>query len=260
MLREIITTRAHGIDISPWQETYVYRDTWGQVDFAIQKMSEGLWWDQNYGRLWDVGVAEVPIRGMYHYQRSGVSWEAQANIILEMVERVTPRIHIISLDIEKGNNTLDKTFFADSGRILDYLSANSSRKIVQYINPDVYALMHASVKKNYAPENLQRWLYGYPMWLAQYWIFGRSPDKQPGTPKLRGDWDIYQYTDKGDSIVNGKRHYGSPDLDVFNGTLAEMIVWAGIGDSGPIDPLPTPLDESLIYRAGDTVVEFERRK
>lgn len=236
MAREVITTRAHGIDISHWQGTYNYHQTWGQVDFVIQKMTEGTWWDQNYGALWDNGTSQVAIRGMYHYQRSGVSWKAQADNILAMVERVTPKIHIIALDVEKINNTLDKTYFSDSKRILEYLSVNSDRRVVLYINPDVFNIAHPLMLKNFGQEGV-RWLFDYPMWLAQYW-WTPDPNKQPATPALRGDWDIWQYTDKGDSKnAQGWRRYGSPDLNVFNGTVDQMRVWAGVDDA-PAPPQP----------------------
>lgn len=242
MIREVITSRAHGIDISRWQETYIFDKTWGQVDFAIQKMTEGLWKDDKYQNLWDMGTAKVGIRGMYHYQRSGVSWKAQADNILEMVNKITPRIHIIALDVEKINNVLNNTYFSDSKRILEYLSVNSDRKIILYINPDVFNIAHPLMLRNYGEEGID-WLYDYPMWLAQYYWTGRGPDRQPLTPKLRVDWDLWQYTDSGDikKIIDGTthRHYGSPDLNVFNGTVEQMMEWAGISDVVQPPPVVT---------------------
>lgn len=246
MEREIITTRAHGIDISPWQETYDFNKTWGQVDFAIQKMTEGTWWDASYGKLWDNGTSKVDIRGMYHYQRSGVSWKAQADNILEMVNRVTPKLHIVALDIEKINNTLNSTYFADSGRILKYLSENCDRKIVMYINPDVWNIMYPKYYGIY-----DTWMFDYPMWLAQYWWI-TSPDKQPATPKTRTDWAIWQYTDRGDTtkIVDNTRlrHYGSPDLNVFNGSVADMKVWANVDGDVIVEPPPVVVEEDKAIR------------
>lgn len=246
MAREVITTRAHGIDVSRWQETYVYAQTWGQVDFAIQKMTEGTWWDDKWGNLWDQGTSQVPIRGMYHYQRSGTSWKAQADNILEMVARVTPKLHIIALDVEKINNILDKTYFSDSKRILEYLSVNSDRKIILYINPDIFNIAHPLMLKNFGQEGV-KWLLDYPMWLAQYW-WVPDPNKQPATPKLRGDWDLWQYTDKGDTKnAQGQRHYGSPDLNVFNGTADQMRAWAGA------DEIITPPPSTKVTIDGVTV-------
>lgn len=261
MTRETITTRAHGIDISPWQDGYIFDKTWGQVDFAIQKMTEGLWWDTDYGKRWDTGTSQVGIRGMYHYQRSGISWKAQADNILEMVARVAPKLHIVALDVEKINNVLDKTYFSDSQRILEYLSVNSDRKIILYINPDVFNnYAYPLMLKNYG-QAATKWLFDYPMWLAQYAYFDRSPDKQPITPKLRGDWDIWQYTDKGDStkIVDGKtwRHYGSPDLDVFNGTVDQMKVWAGVDDVIVTPPTKVTIDTVTVKLSNGTEVNLK---
>lgn len=230
MDREFLTKRAHGIDISQWQETYDYSKTWGQVDFAIQKMTEGTWWDSNYQKLWDKGTSQVPIRGMYHYQRSGVSWKAQADNILEMINKVD--LHIVALDIEKINNTLNSSYFADSGRILKYLSDNCDKKIVMYINPDVWNIMYPKFYGIY-----DSWMFDYDMWMAQYW-WVTSPDKNPSVPKTRTDWHIWQYTDRGDSIEYRDgvkmRKYGSPDLNAFNGTVEDMMKWANV--TGVITP------------------------
>lgn len=234
MTREVLTHRAHGIDISPWQETYDFDKTWGQVDFAIQKMTEGTWSDPNYQKLWDKGTSKVGIRGMYHYQRSGVSWKAQADNILETIRKVD--LHIVALDIEKINNTLNSSYFADSGRILKYLSENCNKKIVMYINPDVWNIMYPKFHGIY-----DSWMFDYDMWMAQYWWIP-SPDKNPAVPKTRTDWHIWQYTDRGDSIEYRDgvkmRKYGSPDLNVFNGTVEDMMKWANVTN------IPTPPDEN----------------
>jgi len=152
-----------------------------------------------------------------------------------MVNKVD--LHIIALDIEKINNTLNSSYFADSGRILNYLSENSDKKIIMYINPDVWNIMYPKFHGMY-----DNWMFDYPMWLAQYWWIP-SPDKQPACPKTRTDWSIWQYSDKGDSIEirDGvrMRKYGSPDVNVFNGTVEEMKIWANVGNQNiPEEELP----------------------
>src|SRR3990172_3761988 len=94
MEREHITDRAHGIDVSHHQEQFLFNNTWGQIDFAIAKIGEGynspystrgLGDPADFLRLWDYGCSEVEIRGVYFYQRSGYSWEKQANFVLEAI-------------------------------------------------------------------------------------------------------------------------------------------------------------------------------
>ena len=92
MEREHITDRAHGLDISHWQTEFVYNRTWGQIDFAIAKIGEGynVPWNSSgngtfdqFNRLWIGGCDQVPIRGVYHYHRTGYSWELQAIKVLK---------------------------------------------------------------------------------------------------------------------------------------------------------------------------------
>ncbi len=236
MEREKITTRAHGIDVSHHQEEYIYDKTWGQVDFAIVKIGMGYntpygGWD-NFNRLWDRGVAQLPIRGIYFYQKSGYSWKKQADLVLEAMQRLSPSPHMLWLDIEKIGNIVDKTMLADSLRILDYWSGGLPEyyTIGDYTNKDVLNIVQTLGLKNYGQEWLNRF-YAYPLWYAQYW-WKYSPNKQPAMPPFHSSWKLWQYTDRGDSkkLVDGTywRHYGSPDLNVFNGPIEDMKKWLKI--------------------------------
>ena len=257
MSREVITARAHGIDVSHHQDTYVYAKTWGQVDFAIAKIGQGynspyqIKYDEthtnftDFNKIWLGGVDQVKRRGVYFYQMSGYSWQQQADLVLEAIEKLATKPQMLWLDLEKIGNTVDATMLADSKRILDYWKINAPSyltKIGLYDNKDIcqYYLETIGVQQ-YG----QQWLdemYAYPQWFAQYWNVP-DPNKEPAlSPKLKR-WDIWQYTQYGDSneYRDGTlwRHYGSPDLNVFNGTPAEMDVWLGIeGDEPPPDPPP----------------------
>ena len=206
--REHITDRAHGIDVSHWQDTYVYAKTWGQVDFAIAKLGEGYnspysstvlgdWTDFN--KIWIGGCDQVAIRGVYFYQRSGYSWERQADTLLEAVEKLDTKPHMIWCDIEKGNNTIDKTMLADSLRIMDHWKANSPYLIGSYANKDIWqAYIYEIGLRYYGQEWVDRFV-AYPKFYAQYWNVP-DPNKEPSLAAcLNGQWNIWQYTDKGDS-------------------------------------------------------------
>lgn len=257
--REYITDRAHGIDVSHWQETYIYAKTWGQVDFAIAKIGEGYntpysstnlgdWTDFN--KIWIGGCDQVAIRGVYFYQRSGYSWEQQATEVLEAVAKMAIKPHMIWCDIEKGNNVVDKTMLADSLRIMDYWKANSPYLIGSYANKDIWqAYIHDIGLRYYGQEWVDRFV-AYPKFYAQYWNVP-DPNKEPSLAAcLNGAWDVWQYTDKGDSdeYRDGTRwrHYGSPDLDVFNGTVAEMRAWLRITDEPPPDDIPPTGDKMIL--------------
>jgi GH25 family lysozyme M1 (1,4-beta-N-acetylmuramidase) len=254
--REKITDRAHGIDVSHYQEQYIYAETWGQVDFAIAKIGEGynspysrgtLGDFSDFNKIWLEGVAQVPIRGVYFYQRSGYSWERQADNLLEAVERLDVKPHMLWNDAERGNNVINKEYLADMLRIMDHWKVNAPQYTTGlYANKDMLQNYIKPIGvQNYGRQYLDRVL-AYPLFYAQYYFTGKSPNKQPLMPTFKSNWDIWQYNDSGDSfkIVDGKRwrHYGSPDLDVYNGTVDEMKAWLKIGSTPPPPP-PVPVDE-----------------
>ena len=263
--RETVTAKAHGIDVSHWQGEYIRAKTWGQVDFAIAKIGEGynspysehsLGDFTDFNKIWVGGVDQAEIRGVYFYQRSGYSWQQQADNVLAAIDKLTTKPHMLWLDIEKGNNVIDKTMLADSLRIMDYWKANCPYLVGSYANKDIWqAYIHDIGLKAYGQEWFDRFL-AYPKFYAQYWN-EYSPDKAPSLPSFMPTYDIYQYTQYGDSFgyVDGSlwRRYGSPDLDVFNGTMSDMRVWLGLTteppvEPPPVDPPPPPQEIDMTYQ------------
>lgn len=275
MQREHITDRAHGIDISHYQETYFFDKTWGQVDFAIAKIGEGynspysasaLGDFKDFDAIWNEGVAKLDIRGVYFYQRSGnYGWEMQATGVLEAIEKLSVKPQMIWCDVEKGNNVINKTMLADTLRIMNYWKQNSPYTIGLYANQDVLQNYVIPIGLKYYGAAWVAELKAFPFWLAQYYLTGRSPDKQPKTPTAWSNWDLWQYTDNGDSrkIVDSTywRHYGSPDLNVYNGSVAEMKTWLKIGTTPNPDPDPQP-EPTVSYNAviDDAIAALEGLK
>jgi hypothetical protein len=73
-----------------------------------------------------------------------------------------------------------------------------------------------------------------------------TPDKDPKIPLNRksGDWTIYQYASE-INFAGHAKEYGTPvnsiDLNVFNGTVADMRAWLKLGAPPPPPPPPPPL-------------------
>lgn len=256
MTREHITDRAHGIDVSHYQEDFILDKTWGQIDFAIAKIGEGynspysskaIGDFTDFNRIWDEGCAKVDIRGVYFYQRSPnvYSWKKQAEIVLEALNKLSVKPHMLWCDVEDGNNVIDKSFLADTLRIMDYWKANSNYTVGLYTNKSnlQYKILPIG-KASYGPEWIAR-VKAYPLWYAQYW-FAYSPNKQPGTLAEWSNWDLWQYTESGDKyeVRDGvrMRHYGSPDLNVYNGTVEEMRAWLKLPVENQNSPLPEAPD------------------
>jgi len=239
----------------PQDRGYDPNRTWGQTDFAIAKIGEGYNapyrtiegahdGDRDFQLIWQ-GVAQIPIRGVYFYQRSGYSWQRQAEGVLNYIISAKLDLHMLWLDVEKINNVIDKSMLADMRRILDYWQANVPAGITVglYANPDVVNNYIVPLgTKNYGKDWVDA-VMAYPQWIAQYW-WVKSPDKQPAIYKQYPHWHVWQYSDTGDSQEIRDhvtwRHYGSPDLNVFNGSVADMRTWLKIGETPP--PIPGDYD------------------
>ena len=220
------------------------------LDFVFVKSSEGNWMDPDFPTMWQALAAPAPMRMMYHYQRSGVSWQQQADNFLSMMPSDCMGL---ALDIEKINNVVDKTMMADSSRILNYLKAHTTKKVMFYSNQDMYMNYILPIMQANWPGDT--WYLDFPFWIASepFWKPSRSPDNNPTLPKgMRADWKIIQWNDSGDTYPYSA--YGSPDLDAFNGSAADMMTWLGATAPAPQPaPAPTPAPTT-----GQTIISLNK--
>src|SRR3990172_1566609 len=97
--------RAIGPDLSWWKESYDPEGAPNQADFAITKATEGIYRiDPALESIW-TGIQKLPIRGLFHYQRSEHSWQRQVDYFLDQANKYD--LHILALDVERVNNNLD---------------------------------------------------------------------------------------------------------------------------------------------------------
>ena len=95
-----------------------------------------------------------------------------------------------------------------------------------------------------ADARVQQW----PLWIAQYYFIKPDPQKKnPSMPRIRSDWTFWQYS-PGEKNSEGAR-YGigrrGVDVNVFNGTFDELLLWAGVSDISIPVPLPLTLEERV---------------
>jgi GH25 family lysozyme M1 (1,4-beta-N-acetylmuramidase) len=219
--------KAHGVDLSHWDVSFDPEKATGLIDFAIQKASEGTFCDSKFVEIW-TGVQKVPIRGAYHYLRSGINWQAQADFFISVVKEND--FHFYALDFEGTGNTMGLSFANMAHMWIDYTIAKTGKPVLLYTNPTHY-------DADLFPYG--DWMKDFPLWIAQYWP-NPKPDMNPGMPKKRkaGDWTIYQYASETNYTGHAKE-YGTPvnsiDLNVFNGTVAVMRSWLKLGEA-PAEP------------------------
>lgn len=237
--------RAIGPDLSHWKDYYDPEGAPNQADFAITKATEGTTYvDPALDPIWN-GVKKLPIRGLFHYQRSGMSWKAQADHFLHYAARYDA--HILALDVEKINNTTDARFFQDSFRMIKYLQEQAAPiktiKVMLYTNKDIFQNYLFPVWKRDFGREGEELALTVPFWYAQYWTLW-SPDKEPSMPTQRSTWDIWQITARADPAEWGAGSL-SLDLNVYNGSAVTMRAWLGIDEAQPEpepepQPVPTP--------------------
>ncbi len=200
--------RARGIDISHWQITFNPR---GNIDFVIAKASE-LEADPCFQDFYP-SMLSVPIRGAYHYFRTGYDPIKQAETFLAQVEGKD--LHFLAVDYESRNNVLDEAGANNLLLCLLWLVEKQPLPVLIYTGPYIYR------------DNLAVWneaFDSFPLWLAR-WKYSDEAVADP-TKSLAGDdlersWSIWQYTSTGDGELFGVRSV-CVDLDVYNGTVEEM--------------------------------------
>jgi len=234
--------RAQGPDLSHWKDFYDPEKGTQRTDFAIMKLTEGTAYvDSRIDAIWS-GVQKVPIRGGFHYQRSGMSWQAQADFFLKVAARYD--FHMLILDVEPFNNTLNDSFFADAYRIINFWTEKQpSKRVMLYTNKDIFQnWMYPAIKRLYGASGVKWLCEDVPFWYAQYWNEW-SVDKDPSMPAQRATWDLWQITARADPKEWGAGSL-SLDLNVFNGTPEEMADWVRVTLPTP-EPEPEPEPEPI---------------
>lgn len=234
--------RAQGVDVYGKYQGYFRPETATQrIDFAIQKLTEGVTIvDAKRDEIW-AGVKQIGMRGAYHYQRSGVSWYAQANYFLDFAAKYDH--HFIALDVEKINNTLDNTFISDMYRIFNHWKdqVRGSKKIVLYSNYDVFNnFILPKIRQLFGDAGVKWLVEEVDVWYAQYY-FLPSVNKQPSLPPWMKTWKLWQITASAFKGSEFGVQSQEVDVDVFNGTADQMRAWLGLAPGVPEEPEEPPV-------------------
>jgi GH25 family lysozyme M1 (1,4-beta-N-acetylmuramidase) len=222
----ISTEWVEGVDISRWNVYFTPETSAHKIDFAFQKLTEGVSWiDPKVDELWN-GVKQIAVRGGYHYMRSGQSWAAQVNNFLSVFNTHDYHVAIADLESNNGDNVVNDTLFADTRRWIDGVRLATKKKVVLYTNLSTYTLFAAGIKRLY-PDG-QTWLANLDFWIAYPSLTATEPPLPSGRT-----WTLWQYRWDG-------KGYGTDKVDVnrFNGSLQQLYTWAGV--TGEPEPPPEP--------------------
>ena len=209
-----------GIDISVWQGTI----DWARVraagkEFAFARVANGTTVDTKFDANWPAMKAAGVLRGAYQYWRPGQDAMAQANVVIAEVGQLGPGDLPVVADVEATDGQTAATIISKLQTWIAVVEAGTGRRPIVYT-----ARYFWNTNVNSTAFN------SYPLWVANYYV------SCPSLPAAWSDFLFWQYTDSGS--VDGIT--GNVDLDIFNGTRAELEHLAGLG---PPDDLGTgPFD------------------
>jgi GH25 family lysozyme M1 (1,4-beta-N-acetylmuramidase) len=200
-----------GIDVSYWQGkinwTKVKQDG---IDFAIARVSDGTTFkdprfDENWSGMKDNGL----VRGAYQFFRPGQSAEAQADLMISMLDKagglkdgdLAP-----TLDIEVTDGVAHGTIIARMKTWLSKVEAATGKTPMVYTAPGWWAQFGK-------PGGLDK----YPLWVANWGV------SCPTVANSWSHWDFWQTSSTGH--VNGIS--GNVDTNRFDGSLADLLAFAG---------------------------------
>src|SRR4051812_33196617 len=198
------SARMSGIDVSHFQQEI----DWQQVRragiaFAFIKASEGInVVDPMFDHNWHGAKAAQILRGAYHFFRPQLDAEAQAHLFLERIQNDAGELPPV-LDVEVLTNVAPDLVIRSAQRWMEIVNSALGHKAILYTGS---AFWRTTLKNSTE-------LSDYPLWIAHY-----TSGPNPLVPSAWPKWTFWQFSQQGK--VAGIT--GNVDLDVFNGTAAEL--------------------------------------
>jgi lysozyme len=214
------TSTLDGVDVSHFNGSI----NWGAVkssgrSFAIASVGDGLYQDPNFAANWSGMKSAGLIRGAYQFFRFNDDPVAQANIMVQMVQKLGPGDLPAMIDVEYPREGLP----SDS-------PANRCSKIHQWVN----AVQNGTGRAPIIYTSASMWdpfvscsdFAGSSLWVAEYGV------SCPNIPSAWSKWSLWQ---RGQAVVAGiPEPPGGADVDIFNGTLNDLNALAGIINCGGV--------------------------
>jgi lysozyme len=206
---------ARGIDVSKSQGTV----SWPAVKgagylFTFVKATDGeTYVDPTFEQNWAGAASAGLLRGAYHFFRAEDSVQAQAELFWRTVGENGDLPLVV--DVEQSMGEPSSTLLSNLSELLEQLQQLSGRPPMVYTDPGFWNGLGASH------------LGGYPLWVADYPPAGVLT---PTVPVGWTVWDFWQYYGPLSSNTDYVQvpGVGCPvDLDVFNGSEAALLQWAG---------------------------------
>lgn len=210
-----------GIDVSYWQSNVDWpRVAEDGVKFAFIRVSDGLnHVDTKFERNWAGARDQGILRGAYQFFRSNQDPIAQANLLIEKVGQLEAGDLPPVIDVESRDGQSAATIRRKVGQWLDHVEAALGVRPIVYTGPYFWRDQVSGADFD-----------DHPLWIAHY---GTSC---PYVPPTWTSWTFHQHSSSG--RVRGIS--GNVDMNVFNGTLNELLALTAGGTPVPTPPPPPP--------------------
>jgi lysozyme len=202
MSEQSASSQVQGIDVSDHQGTV----DWNAVQqagkvFAFIKATDGITYtDPDFATNWIGAKAAGLLCGAYHFYETNDDPTAQAENFLSAVQLEPGDLPpVVDIEATKSGQSAAQ-IVQDLQTWLDVIEQATGRVPIIYTNPTYWGSLGTSA-------------FGrYPLWIAEYGV---------SSPKLPAGWESWTFWQLSESgTVAGIA--GSVDLDVFNGTLADL--------------------------------------
>jgi len=221
--------RAFGIDTSPNSATSYTRQP--HHDFGMVIVSDGTWVRPGADELM-VSVRENKIALGCHYLRSDYSWRDQVDAYFAGIDGHVVDGHVV--DFEKINNLPSYEFAKGCQYWVDAVRTTTGQRTLVYTGSSVYQEWMFPYGVTFLADDPEK----YPLMIAQYpytyWnpVLENVPidlSWQPRLPAGITSWKSWQYSadGNGQADANGIEGNDDVDLQVFDGTVAEMLAYFG---------------------------------
>jgi lysozyme len=212
---------ALGIDVSLWQHDldWVALKKAG-VSFAFAKATESdNVTDPYFAKNWPAMKAAGIVRGAYHFFRPAKDPLKQAAFFAQAVKLEKGDLPLV-LDLESSGGLMPVALVPVVQTCLNEIERLSGLRPIIYTGPNFW-------NTSMVAPNAPAWTSNYLLWIANY-----TSGSKPLVPKGWTTWTIWQYTDQG--RLNG--YAGNLDLDRYNGTVDDLVAWAGATPQ-PVPPV-----------------------
>lgn len=212
------TTTCSGIDVSSWEGAIDWDAVQrAGIQFAFARASDGASYeDSQFQTYWDALKAHGIVRGAYQYFRASQDPVAQADLLAQKIGTLLPGDLPPVLDCETLDGQDAGTFVTNMRAWIDRIQAKTGLKPLIYATRSFW---HDELGEPTVPN--------CGLWVANWGV------SEPKIPDQWSDWLFWQTTDKGTVAGIGGSNC---DLDVFHGSLADLVSWANGQVPTPSNP------------------------